>query len=235
MPLPPEIDRRIRQRFEQLLAEAEYLVEADEERRLRVAYLQEAVGDPFPREFFALQTNFVALLRLFNSRQIDLRQTIDRVETLHSDQVDYLYGRIKGFKDDYETGMLDSLVGMIEAEIVGDYLSQAAALLGEGKQGSHDHVPAAVLVGAILEDALRRLCQRQNPPVPIKTGKYYKKMNTMIDDLRKAGLYNELKAKHLRAWADIRNAAAHGQFNEFDRGDVEQMLAGAQQFLADYL
>ena len=33
-------------------------------------------------------------------------------------------------------------------------------------------------------------------------------MGTLIDDLKAVNVYNELKAKQLRSWADIRNAAA---------------------------
>jgi len=45
---------------------------------------------------------------------------------------------------------------------------------------------------------------------------------------------NELKAKQLRAWADIRNAAAHGEFDKFKRADVEGMIRGVSDFLATY-
>jgi uncharacterized protein HemY len=60
-------------------------------------------------------------------------------------------------------------------------------------------------------------------------------LNPLIDELRKAGAFNEVKAKQLRSWADIRNAAAHGNFDAFGRVDVEQMIAGINNFLGDYL
>ena len=47
--------------------------------------------------------------------------------------------------------------------------------------------------------------------------------------------YNETKAKLLRAWAGIRNNAAHGEFEHFKRADVEVMIQGINNFLADYL
>ena len=53
--------------------------------------------------------------------------------------------------------------------------------------------------------------------------------------LKKAGVFNELRAKQLRAWADVRNNAAHGEFDQFQRADVEQMIQGISNFLADYL
>lgn len=115
-------------------------------------------------------------------------------------------------------------------------LPQIRRFLDDKKQENLSYVPAAVLAGAILEDALRELCQRQNPPIPIeKPNGQPKTLAPLIDDLRKANVINELKAKQLRSWADIRNAAAHGKFDDFTLGDVELMLAGIQKFVADYL
>jgi hypothetical protein len=132
--------------------------------------------------------------------------------------------------------MFQSLYQQIEDNVVADYMGQAEQLLGEGVSGHHDHVPAAVLAGAVLEDALRRLCQRQSPPVEIlKPNNKNKMLNDLINDLKTAQVYSELKAKELRLWAGIRNAAAHGQFEEFDRAEVESMIKGVQNFLANYL
>ncbi|MEM9954608.1 MAG: hypothetical protein AAF846_23565, partial [Chloroflexota bacterium] len=146
-----------------------------------------------------------------------------------------LRGYIRGLQAAYDDGMLSNLSIQIEDEVVSDYLGQASNLLSEGKQGQYEHVPAAVLTGAILEDALRRLCSRQQPPIPTSkpTGQPHTMM-TLVENLKKAGLFNELKASRLRAWVHIRNKAAHGKFSEFDRKDVEEMLIGVKNFLQDY-
>ena len=47
--------------------------------------------------------------------------------------------------------------------------------------------------------------------------------------------HNVAKAKRLRAWAGIRNHAAHGERGELSRGDVEDMIAGGSGLLGDYL
>jgi hypothetical protein len=93
-----------------------------------------------------------------------------------------------------------------------------------------------ILAGAVLEKALRKLCDEHQPPIATVDGNGNPKtLNPLIDDLKKANVFNELKAKQLRAWADIRNKSAHGQFDQFKRTDVEQMIAGVRTFLADYL
>lgn len=153
-----------------------------------------------------------------------------------AEHMEWATGFLKAVKNDLESGFLDGLATVIEAEIAADYMGQAEQLLGEGQTGKFDHVPAAVLSGAVLEKALRRLCGQQQPPIPVVNASGdHKTLNPLIDDLKKAVVFNELKAKQLRAWADIRNKAAHGDFEQFNRGDVDQMLKGIGNFLADYL
>jgi hypothetical protein len=60
-------------------------------------------------------------------------------------------------------------------------------------------------------------------------------LNPLIEELKKAGVFNELKAQQLCSWADIRNAAAHGKFDDFNRLDVEIMIEGVKDFLGTYM
>ncbi|MDB4980986.1 MAG: hypothetical protein JWM82_1738 [Myxococcales bacterium] len=140
---------------------------------------------------------------------------------------------LRGLRDGFTRGYFDNLHAKIEAELAADYLGQAEQLLGEGQPGKYDHVPAAVLAGAVLEKNLRTLCGGQSPPIPVdKADGTHKMLNLLTDDLKKAGVFNEIQAKQLRAYAAIRNAAAHGEFTEFTRAQVETMVAGITQFLA---
>ncbi len=111
-------------------------------------------------------------------------------------------------------------------------MGQAEDLLAEGQRGKFDHVPAAVLAGAVLEKALRTLCEQQEPPIEIKG---LKSLNPMIEALKKAGVINEAKNVQLRAWTLLRNLAAHGEFQQFDRSDVDNMIGGIKGFLAENL
>ena len=143
---------------------------------------------------------------------------------------------LKALKEDFEKGFLGNLLLQIEAEISADYMGQAERLLKERQSGKYDHVPAAVLAGAVLEKSLRTLCDNHTPPIPTVNSKgELKTLNPLIDDLKKVGVFNELKAKQLRAWADIRNKAAHGEFEKFTRSDVEGMIKGIGDFLAVHI
>lgn len=165
-------------------------------------------------------------------------QSVERITTegITEEHLRSTISLLRGIRDDLEKGFLDGLSSEIEAEVASDYMGQAQQLLAEGHAGKFDHVPAAVLAGAVLERALRTLCTEQEPPIPLKNSRgEFKTLCPIIDDLKKSGLFNEAKAKQLRAWADIRNLAAHGEFDQFKRTDVEPMLAGIEMFMADYL
>lgn len=165
---------------------------------------------------------------------------LSRYNLNHNIHISEAVGKLKAIKDDFENGFLSNLSRQIEAEIAADYMGQAEKLLDECKNGTYDYIPAAVLTGAVLEKSLRTLCDQQNPPIPTfktttKGASEPLTLNPLIDELKKAAVFNELKAKQLRFWANIRNAAAHGEFAKFSRFEVEQMIEGVKNFLATYM
>jgi len=91
-----------------------------------------------------------------------------------------------------------------------------------------DSISELVLVG--------RLGKTIRPPIATKSVKGESKtLNPLIDDLKKAGVFDEAVAKQLRAWAAIRNHAAHGEFEQFDRHQAAAMILGINSFLAEYM
>ncbi|MBK9123591.1 MAG: DUF4145 domain-containing protein [Chloroflexi bacterium] len=250
MGLPSSVDVKIREQFTTLIKDGPGLVSTMKaENRQSRSEPKTVMGRPVldltgteyhsqGMAFEAYRTQAISLLRLVLSKTDRMQQITADFRGLpqRSSSVEFITGTLIGLQKDYEAGLLDDLSIMIEAEIASDYMGQAEHLLGEGVPGQNDYVPAAVLAGAVLEDALRRLCERQEPPISTrKDDGEPKKLVILVDGLKAAGLFNELKAKQPRAWADIRNAAAHGRFDEFKRSDVEAMLKGVRDFLADYL
>jgi len=130
-------------------------------------------------------------------------------------------GVVKAAKDDYEQGFLFDARTLIEAEVFDDLLEQAQHLLTAGY-----YQPAAVVIGSVLEDGLRKLCAKHEIPLSVKH-----KLDTMNADLAKRGVYNKLTQKRVTALADVRNKAAHGEWDQFTRDDVEDMLRNVRQFM----
>ena len=189
-------------------------------------------------KFVGWSTNCTTLLDNIIPANSIHRATVDGFQKLknNKDQLEFGISFLKSIREDLENGFLDDLSLEIEAELSSDYMGQAGLLLKEGVTGKHDHVPAAVLAGAVLEKALKTLCAQLTPPEPTKKDNEKPLMlNALIDSLKKRGVFNEIVAKQLRTWASIRNSAAHGEFEEFNKIQVESMVAGIESFLVQYL
>ncbi len=236
MPLSPEVDTMIRNQFENLICGAETFI--PKMKKATAAYRHREDAPVFVAEFSALRSQCVNLIRLIFGNQAAGTDYIRRVEGLnHSvSSAQIVLGILIGLRDDYESGLLETLEALIYANLAADYMEQAEELIDEGKRSAIGHLPAAVLCGAVLEDTLRQLCSRQTPPIVTKKPNGQpKRLNAMIDDLQRENIFNPLKGNQLRTWAKVRNHAAHGEESEFDKNDVEEMLRGVKIFLADYL
>jgi len=139
----------------------------------------------------------------------------------HYDATQKALGILKGAADDYAHDYLFDMRSAIAAEVFDDFLGQAEYLLS----GDYDG-PAAVIAGSVLEDGLRKLCQRRGIALGPKP-----KLDTMNAEMAKDGAYNLLVQKQVTALADLRNKAAHGQLDQFGHDDVVRMVAQVRSFM----
>lgn len=140
-----------------------------------------------------------------------------------------IIGILEAAKYELENGLLDKLKSLLQADIFADFLEMGEHLLKEGYKDA-----AAVIIGSVLEDTLRKLAQANGIMTISDKGK-----NLTIEplnvELEKAGLYNQLVKKQITSWSDLRNNAAHGHFDQYDNKQVEMMLQFVQVFSADNL
>ncbi len=136
-----------------------------------------------------------------------------------------MVGALKALRRDYDAGYLARVQGLIRAEVFADFLEMAGHLLGQGYKD-----PAAVLAGGVLEEHLRTLCATQG--ISTLAAGRPKKADTMNAELGAAGVYNKLDQKNVTAWLDLRNKAAHGQYDQYTADQVATMLSGVQEFAA---
>ncbi|AHJ27845.1 DUF4145 domain-containing protein [Nodularia spumigena CS-584] len=240
MTLPEKLSKKYLSRFEELVAKGENILFK------MLLPVSQYHNNPYKinnnahyRKLAEWKINCISLLNKCLSKENIHQGLINEFKRLEDNDkylLEICISNLKAIKEDYEQGFLGDLMLQVEAEIAADYMGQAEKLLAEGTSGKYDHVPAAVLSGAVLEKALRTICIKQTPPIStIKENGEPLTLNPLIDVIKKAGIFNELKAKQLRAWADIRNQAAHGEFEKFTRSDVELMIKGIENFLADYM
>jgi hypothetical protein len=87
-----------------------------------------------------------------------------------------------------------------------------------------------VLTGSVLEEHLRKLCDRHQVPVDAPDG-VPRKVETLNAALVKAGAYGKLDQKSVTAWMGLRNDAAHGHYERYTQEQVALMLEGVRNFL----
>jgi hypothetical protein len=137
-------------------------------------------------------------------------------------------GMLQALRHDYEAGYLQSVAELIHADVFADFLEMADYLL---QQGYKD--PAAVIAGSVLEEHLRKLCDKHGIPVAKPDGSP-KKADTLNSDLAGADIYSKLDQKSVTAWLDLRNQAAHGRYAEYTKEQVTLMLQGVLDFASRY-
>ncbi|TBU71744.1 DUF4145 domain-containing protein [Phytopseudomonas daroniae] len=125
-------------------------------------------------------------------------------------------------KEDFEGGYLNSVRNLVLAEVFDNELDQAKELLSSGYAAA-----AAVIAGMVLETTLRNMCSDNGLP--------FGKLDKMNADLTKQGVYNNLIQKRITALAGIRNSAAHGKTEEFNKDDVHSMINEIERFVASTL
>lgn len=158
--------------------------------------------------------------------------SIEGFYTIHSNwygHISQVQGIALTVKHDIENDLLVTIKGLLQAEIFADFLEIGEHLLAEGYKDA-----AAVTIGAVLEDGLRKLCDK-NGVLTIKSNGSPMTIEPLNTELAKNNVYSKLVQKQITSWAHIRNKAAHGEYDEYDKAQVEMMLLFVQGFSEQHL
>jgi hypothetical protein len=136
-----------------------------------------------------------------------------------------LIGILKALRADYLAGYMNTVEQLIHADLFSDFLEMAEYLLNQGFKD-----PSAVLVGSVLEEHLRKLCLHNS--IDIMNGDKPKKADSLNAELAGTTVINKLDQKSITAWLDLRNKAAHGNYNEYTQEQVQLMFEGVRNFMS---
>jgi hypothetical protein len=199
---------------------------------------QSSLGPQRVEELRGVVTRLGHLVRLLSGRDGQHLADLEKIQstklfsTMHSNyflHISELCGLAKAVQHQVQAGLFANVRGLVQAEVFDDFLEMSEHLLVEGYKD-----PAAVLVGAVLEDTLRKRAEQERLPTADSNGKTLT-IDPLNVALAKAGVYNVLVQKQVTAWADLRNKAAHARWDQYDTEQVTQMLVGVRKFCADYL
>ncbi len=168
------------------------------------------------------------LNQLFGKKYFLTKDFNEQVFQATKENVEIGIGMMKSVQFDLENGYLESVRSLITGEVFSDFLDMAEHLLKEDYKD-----PAAVLAGGVLEDHLRKLCQSHNiDSEEEKVGKTVpRKSDRLNSDLAKSGAYGKQDLKMVTGWLNLRNHAAHGEFDKYTKEEVRIMLLGVRDFL----
>jgi len=151
------------------------------------------------------------------------------IHSNHCRHVFIMTGVIKAVQHEFARGLLNDVRRLLQADIFADFLQMAEYLLQEGYKD-----PAAVVIGSVLEDALRKLAQAHGIATSSSSGKILT-LEPLNQELGRAGIYDRLVQKQVTSWGELRNRAAHGQYDSYDEQQVQMMLLFVQKFCGDHL
>ncbi|HEU0144201.1 MAG TPA: hypothetical protein VFQ47_05410 [Nitrososphaera sp.] len=145
------------------------------------------------------------LINILGQEHIYVQKFKDKVQKGYTGSVGAGLGILRAVREDIEGGYLKRIEALVSADIFTDFLEMAEHLL---EQGYKD--PSASLIGAVLEDGLRKICV--NHSITVKSQEDISSLNKKLADTQ---IYNRLMQKKVQVWNDIRNNADHGKFWRF--------------------
>jgi hypothetical protein len=178
----------------------------------------------------SLVTRAIAAIHRISGANSTYSKEVDRILKLSPHLPTHttsIIGLSQALKEDINAGYIQNVTGLIQAEIFSDFLEMGTHLLKEGYKDA-----AAVIIGSVLEDTLRKLAYANGIKTTNDKGKILT-MEPLNIELAKKDIYNKLVQKQITSWADLRNNAAHGHYDKYDEKQVEMMALFVQNFCAE--
>ena len=141
----------------------------------------------------------------------------------------------------YEQGALVNQRLAIAHEIEGNLLDIAQAQVNAAEinkdvtQRQVQLAVAAFLVGASLEDALRRLCDVRGLSYDAQRTSIAKLQSALYQPAKQIEVISSSENKQITAWGDTMNKADHGKFLDLTHSEVLAMVIGVRAFVDKHL
>jgi len=213
-----EIEEKIRKRFEELIKTANVLKRGDEHGQVHSEeHRQECIA------WSASAQNIVHLV--VNNPVNPYRTSVDKSCTTDrgycaQETVGEVSFILQSILKDIELGLLASIENQTRASVFDDFLDHAKDYAKNKLKNE-----AGVIAGVVFEDTLRTICR--NSSIEEKNNK----LDFLINELVKAGILTQIKAKRARVAAHVRTKATHAQWDEFELEDVNKTINFTEELI----
>ncbi len=222
-----DFENRILERFDELLSRVDLLVE-DHAQWQKTASMGEYFDrGPMTGWFVSCEDVFV---RVFGESSPFVRQlvAIRGRSGMWPPGVKEAAGVVRAAREVFADGYMLNLERLAAAEASFDLMQMSEHLLE-----SDYHIAAATLAGAVLEHALRAVCDSHGVDRSSARG-----LSALNQLLRSEGVLDVRGLHEIQSWTDLRNKVDHHDFetpNQIDRGAVERMVGGVRDFINRHL
>jgi uncharacterized protein YutE (UPF0331/DUF86 family) len=134
-----------------------------------------------------------------------------------------ILGLLKATHDEYTQGLLTDPEFLFSAENFDEFLDHAEVFHKQNKK-----IEAAVLASVVFEDTLKKIAKKNNVPDG-------KTADPLIDDLCRAGIFTQPKAKRLKSYATTRNFALHANWDKLELQEIGELVRGSRDLIASFL
>ena len=133
-----------------------------------------------------------------------------------------MIGILKAAMTDFREGFMADAKLLVSAEVFADFLVQAEVLLENDYKDA-----AAVIIRAVLEDGLRRVCISKGMDVKPRWG-----VDDFATQLTRQSVLTAVQKGEIDGKRALGNSAAHGRFHEYSKDDVIAFHEFVQRLLA---
>lgn len=213
-----EIDK-ILSKFDELIEEAKQVAE---ERDKNIEISGKSIISPVG--YFKLLSSTKALFSYLNTTTYN-----EMIKEHCTDRVNpgILQGILESAKREFVFGLLAHPKIIATADSMEDLLEQADYLLEQDYKDA-----ACVLVGGVLEETLRSMLENKYPSIKCNPKEGLRKFNELLH--KQASAYDKATFKLIDGYAELRNLAAHGKYNQYTKDQVREFILFARNFISNW-
>lgn len=84
----------------------------------------------------------------------------------------------------------------------------------------------------MLEETLRSMLENKYPSINFNPKEGHRKFNELLH--KKASAYDKATFKFIDGYAELRNSAAHGKYNQYTKDQVREFLLFTRNFISNW-
>jgi iron only hydrogenase large subunit-like protein len=206
-------------KFDELIEEAKQVAE---ERDKNIKISGESIISPVG--YFKLLSSTKALFSYLNTTTYN-----EMIKEHCTDRVNpgILQGILESAKREFVFGLLAHPRIIATADSMEDFLEQADYLLEQDYKDA-----TCVLVGGVLEATLRSMLENKYPSIEFNPKEGLRKFNEHLH--KQASAYDKVTFKLIDGYAELRNLAAHGKYDQYTKDQVKEFILFTRNFISNW-